>query len=290
MPCGKQVELVPGDLIGRSERAALCLSEPHISEAHAMVSLRSGELRLLALRGRFSVDGKAHAQIALKPGLRILLASRKPLFVEEVGLPPTVPGVSAEGLVPTVIAPVTSLRAHPRPEVLTGFQPEADAFLWSTGATLNARVGDGPAREVVAGDDVEVLGRVFCILAIPIAELTRAPTENSSEVGVPLHLILNYDTVHVIAGPHRITFDGIGARILSELASVRAPIAWQEIAKLIWGRDAVSEEVLRERWDSSIGRLRRKLKEARLRDLVHATRSGHVELVLGPGDTLEDRL
>ena len=255
-----------------------------------MVSLRSGELRLLALRGRFSVDGKVHAQIALKPGLRILLASRKPLFVEEVGLPTTVPGVSAEGLPPTVIAPVTSLRAHPLPQVATGFQPEADAFLWSTGATLNARVGDGPSREVVAGDTIDVLGRVFCILAIPIAELTRAPTENSSEVGAPLHLILNYDTVHVIAGPHRITFDGIGARILSELASVRAPIAWQEVAKIIWGRDAVSEDVLRERWDSSIGRLRRKLKEARLRDLVHATRSGHVELVLGPGDTLEDRL
>lgn len=47
-----------GDLIGRLWSAALCLSDPRVSEAHAMVSLREGQLRLLALRGLFAIDGK----------------------------------------------------------------------------------------------------------------------------------------------------------------------------------------------------------------------------------------
>jgi len=286
---GRSIDLAPGDLIGRSERAALFLSDPFISEAHAMVSLRSGELRLLALRGRFSVDGKPASQVVLRAGQRVVLASRRALLVEDVVLPAFVFGLDAPGLSRTIIAPVVSVRCLPTLEVQVGFLPDADLHLWMTGTRLHTRQGEGASREVKAGDAITVGGCRLTIVAIPIGDLSHAPTENASDVGVPLHIIVNYDTVHVIAGPQRLTFDGIGARILSELAAVKAPIAWQEIARMIWGREAVLEEVLRERWDSSIGRLRRKLKEARVRDLVHATRNGHVELVLGPGDTLEDR-
>jgi len=68
LPSGKLVALGPGDVIGRSDRAALCLSEPYISEAHAMVSLRSGELKLLSLRGPFSGDGQPPSQAPLPGG------------------------------------------------------------------------------------------------------------------------------------------------------------------------------------------------------------------------------
>lgn len=286
---GRLFDLGPGDIIGRSDRAALCLIEPHISEAHAMVSLRSGELRLLALRGRFTVDGKISAQVALQAGQRVVLASRTALEVEDVRLPAEVFGLSIDGGEPVLIPGVCGFESGELPRLWSGFLPEAKATLWTSGERLFARVGD-EVRELTAGDVLTVDGHV---LRIEMTGLDRshAPTLESSELGSPLHLILNFDTVHIIAGPHRLTLDGISARIVSELAAIRAPVAWQEVAKEIWGRESTREGGLRDRWDSSLARLRRKLAEARIRtNLVHVTRFGHIELVLGPGDTLEDRL
>jgi hypothetical protein len=54
-PRGEELELEPGDVIGRSWKAALWLQDPRVSECHAAVSLRDGGLRLIALRGRFSL-------------------------------------------------------------------------------------------------------------------------------------------------------------------------------------------------------------------------------------------
>ena len=39
-PDGRIYQLSHGDLVGRIWSAALCLSDPQVSEAHAMVSLR----------------------------------------------------------------------------------------------------------------------------------------------------------------------------------------------------------------------------------------------------------
>jgi len=291
LPDGQRVELGPGDLIGRSDRAALCLLEPHVSEAHAMVSLRSGELRLLALRGRFTVDGKPSAQATLRAGQRVVLASRTPLLVEEVRLPDEALAIVDGDLPPQLVASVCSLHLAPDARLVVGFSPEADAVLWTSGDRLFARVGGGATRELSAGDTLVVAERALRVVRVRPEVASRAATQDSAEVGAPLHLILNFDTVHIIAGPQRLTLDGIAARIVSELAAVRAPIAWQEIAREIWGRDDLPEAQLRERWDSSLARLRRRLGEARVRtNLVHSTRGGHVELVLDPGDTLEDRL
>jgi hypothetical protein len=299
LPSDAVVELGPGDIIGRSDRVALCLSEPYISEAHAMVSLRSGELRLLALRGRLAVGGKPSSQVVLALGQRIVLSSRLPLVVEDLQVPTQVLALTAEGIEPKVLAAVCSLTVVPSAtqsagstlELVSGFQPEADAVFWTTGSTLNVRIGDAPIRALAEGSELEVGGRHLRIATLAFSIPTHAPTMDSTEVGVPLHLMLNYDTVHLIAGSQRLTLDGISARILSELAAVGAPLAWQEVAREIWGRDTIPEPVLRERWDSSLARLRRKLQAARLRtDLVHTTRTGHVELVLGPGDTMEDRM
>lgn len=288
---GGLVELAAGDFIGRSDRAALCINEPHISEAHAMVSLRSSELVLLALRGNLSVDGKPAARAALRAGQRIVLASRTALDVEEVFLPKDVLTLALDDGPPCVVASVCAIRLAPEPEIVAGFAPDADALVWSSGLRHFARVYGGPAVEVVAGSELAVGDHVVHFADVPIDALSYAPTDHSYLVGAPLHLILNYDTVHIISGPARVTLDGIIARIVSELAAVRAPIAWQEVARLVWGADAPSEAALRERWDSNLARLRRKLKDARIRgDLVHSTGGGHVELLLGPGDTLEDRM
>jgi len=288
---GQLVELSPGDIIGRSDRAALCLSEPYISEAHAMVSLRSGELRLLAMRGRFSVDGRPASQVALRPGQRIVLASRAVLVVDAVAVPTEVLALAIDGLAPQVLSAVCSLSVAPSPHLVPGFVPDADAVFWTSGETLNARIAERPTEQLRVGSAFELHGRRCEVVALEFEAPSHAPTQESTEVGAPLHLILNYDTVHITAGAERLTLDNISARIVCELAAVRAPLAWREVARQIWGREPLAESVLRERWDSSLARLRKKLQAARLRtDLVHTTGNGLVELVLGPGDTVEDRM
>ncbi|MEL6348923.1 MAG: FHA domain-containing protein, partial [Myxococcota bacterium] len=70
---GRTVDLGPGDIIGRLAGAALRLNEAHISEAHALVSLRGDQLMLLALRGVLSVNGRPCASVVLQPGVVVHL-------------------------------------------------------------------------------------------------------------------------------------------------------------------------------------------------------------------------
>ena len=67
-------ELVHGDLIGRVWSAALPINDGRVSEAHAMISLREGELRLLGLRGAFALHGRPTSDLALEAGQRVQLA------------------------------------------------------------------------------------------------------------------------------------------------------------------------------------------------------------------------
>ena len=52
---GQRRDLGSGDIIGRMPTAALVLDDARVSEAHALITLRAGELRLLPLRGRCAV-------------------------------------------------------------------------------------------------------------------------------------------------------------------------------------------------------------------------------------------
>ena len=74
-------------MIGRVWSAALVLDDPRISEAHALVSLRNRSLRLMALRGALTVDGRDVDSVTLAPGLRVELADGVSLTVEAVELP-----------------------------------------------------------------------------------------------------------------------------------------------------------------------------------------------------------
>jgi len=291
LPCGQRATLRSGDIIGRSDRTALCIPAPHISEAHAMVSLRSGELRLLALRGRFSVDGKVQGQVILSEGQRVVLASRTALVVEALRLPTEVLALAIDGGPPHLVGSVSSLILHPEPRLVGGFVADAPALFWTSGDRLFARVGEAESRALSAGDSFAVADHVVSASLASLDRASCAPTADSPEVGAALHLILNFDTVHIIVGPNILTLDGIPARIVSELAEINGPIAWQEIATQLWGDLPGEAPGLRERWDSSLARLRRKLRGARIRtNLVHSNRTGQVELILTPADTLENRM
>ncbi|HNH46400.1 MAG TPA: FHA domain-containing protein, partial [Myxococcota bacterium] len=133
LPEGGTVELGPGDLIGRLWSAALSIPDPRISEAHAMISLRGEELKLLALRGRFAVEGRSQSGIVLAAGQRIALADGLELLVEEVTLPSAVFAIEGDGLPRVVVAGPCSLLTRPRPELVPRLIPEAPAWLWSDG-------------------------------------------------------------------------------------------------------------------------------------------------------------
>ncbi len=285
LPDGTQRELVHGDIVGRMPRAALSLNEPTLSEAHAMVSLRGSQMKLLALRGRLTVRGRSLAEVTLRKGMRIVLSSRVPLVVDDVSLPTTVLAVEAEGLPRQVISAVSALRTKPRLELSTGLAPDADALVWVHEDALYVRRAGEPDRALRAGDVMTIEGLEVRVVAVPLESAGLIST--LLDQAPPLKLIVRYDTVHIHSGDEVHVLDGFPARIVSELALIGGPCDWLTVAKELW--DAAEPAVLRERWDAALGRLRKKLKSLGLRtDLVRSTLSGQVELLLGPKDVVED--
>ena len=75
---------------------------------------------------------------------------------------------------------------------------------------------------------------------------------------------------------------------LSELVAVGAPGPWEDIAASLWS-EVSDRNQLRRRWDVLLFRLRQRLREGGVRpDLLRSSRVGLVELVLLPGDVVED--
>lgn len=288
-------ELSAGDILGRSSTCALGLRDPRISEAHAMVSLRGSSLKLLALRGRFAVGDKTVSEVELVPGLLIELARDLALEVVEVVLPSAVLGLEGDGLPRQILGGISSLRASgPRPELSPGFSADADALLFNDGPHWTLRLaGQAPAddRELVAGDTFELANKkTFRVVLVDLDAASHRATLVTGAFDPPLHLVVRYDTVHIHrVGEPSLALDGLLARIVSELATIRLPIAWEALAKDVWA-DEDDILALRRRWDTSIARLRRKLRESRIRaDLVRADGTGNFELFLLPGDTVDDQ-
>ena len=286
---GSRRELVHGDFIGRLRSAAMCLDDARISEAHAMVSLRERELRLIALRGGLAVDGRPVNEVALQAGQTVLLARGVGVQVEEVHLPSSVLGLEGRELPRQVLPPVASLITEGRLRVEAGYDDRAAAWVWSSGGSWRLRVGAAPTRDLAPGDRVELGAHELHAVAIPLEVAGQVPTRADGGVDAPLHIHANFDTVQI----HRergaaLVLGGIQARCVSELVALDGPAHWTVLAGLLWP-DAAPESV-RKRFDVMLSRLRRKLRDARVRtDLVHTDGAGQVELLLYPHDVIEDR-
>jgi len=277
--------------------AGLRINVPHISEAHALVSLRGAQLRLLALRGRLSVYGKPVTDVPLRAGLRVVLGGRTALEVEHVSVPEIVLALEGAGLTRPLLGGVLSLALGPPLEVRAGFAPDADLVLWVDGERVWAREPVRAAdamqwqnapgdRCLVAGDVLTVGGHELRIAAVPLGHSALSETAGGDGAMEPVELTLHYDTVHVVVGGERIVLDGIPARLVTELAIIGQPVAWEGVAQEIWGRGEPLPR-LREKWDSALARLRKKLKEGKLRrELVRSNHGGQVELVLLVGDSV----
>lgn len=293
LPDGSIRTLGPGDIIGRLWSSALFLDDARVSEAHALLSMRGDELRLLALRGRFTVDDRPTLEVALAAGQRVALARGLELVVAEVVIPDHVLGISGDGLPPQVLLGVASLQVTPHPAVLPGHVDEAEAWFWSTGPSgeegegWHYRLRQGPARLLEVGERFEVRGRWFEAVAVPLRQAAGAATVADQGLLEPITLTVRFSTAQIERGGQIIlTLDGVAARVLTELALVDGVAPWGTIAGELW-RKETDVAALRHRWDAAMTRLRRRLREVRVRpDLVRADGLGNIVLSLDPQDRL----
>lgn len=286
---GTERVLHPGDLIGRNASCAFPVTDPRVSEAHAMVSLRGTSLKLIALRGRFALDERVLTEVELVRGLRVELAKGLAAEVLEVALPSHVLALEAPGLPLQVLSGVCSLRVGARPELVPGFANDASALFFSDGQVWFVRL-NGEDRPVVAGDSIALDGLEVRAVAMSLAASGQAATLVHGRVDEPLVIVVRYDTVHIRQSTHpSVVLDGLLARIVSELAVIGLPVGWESVAREVWPDDA-DQLSLRRRWDTSVARLRKKLRDAGVRpDLVRADGTGNFELFLEAGDRLDDQ-
>lgn len=286
VPGGQELEVGHGDLIGRLWYAAVHLDDPRISEAHGLFSLRGGALRLLGLRGRFAVDGRPTADVELAPGLKIILADGLALEVLAVDLPSHALGLVTDGMPPRMLPGTCALVHDPTPTLAPPTDPRARAWLWRASGGWRIRVPGQADRGVADGDELAVDGRRWRVLEVPTG-VAADPTRAEGGIDQPLRIVARYSTVHVFRQGHEpLLLQGLSARLVSELVAFGCPVPWTTLVEELWPTGGSRKQL-----DMALVRLRARLREARVRtDLVRPDGCGSIELVLRPGDLVEDAL
>ena len=287
---GQKHTLLHGDLIGRLWTARLQLSDPRVSEAHAMVSLRGGQLKLLALRGLFAVDGKPRKDLVLAVGQRISFARGLQIEVLAVTLPSSVLGLVGDELPRQPLPGAGYLVLRPNPAILSRAQEGHVAAFWSTGDGWRVQRPGHPSEELAEGWTLQVADHRFTAVSISITHAGQQKTHMVGAVSAPLRLELHFDTAHIHReGVPTLTLHGHPARLLSELAVVGTAVGWEDLAITLWSAE-VHRDRLRRRFDTVLTRLRGKLRAGGVRtDLVKFDGAGNLALVLQPGDAIDDR-
>ena len=284
LPDDRRVTVGHGALIGRLRRADVFLADPRISEAHALLTLRGRQLRILALRGKLVIDGQRGVDRRLEAGMTVHLAPGVNLRVLDVRLPTHVLGLRLPGLGTVVLEGDTSIFTEPV-RVMPGCSPEASEWVWPREEGW-ARRGGEPIP-VHPGDRWAVGSTTIEAVAVP---LEGGPeTEAGTGFTTPLTIELYFDTVHLKRrGRDVVVITRASARILTEIALSAVPLSWSDLARQVWS-DA-DEPTLRARWDTQIYRLRRRLRRHGIDPgLVRSDGTGLVELVLRLDDVIVDR-
>ncbi len=275
-----------GDLIGRTPTAAVVIDDPRVSEAHAIISLRKGELHVIALRRLVIANGKPVEECVLSPGLTLTIVDEIMLTVERVEAPRMVLALTLPSGETQLLSQVASVTTTP-PRLHGKLLQEARAVIWSTGERWRARIGERTV-EVQAGDELIVDDLRFVFTLLPIGQASADSTDGA-EVAAPLRLVAFYDSIQLYQRNRKVhTLGGTGARIISELVACGGPTRWEVVAREIWP-DEIDTAPLRHRWDVALGRLRARLRSAGVRDLIHSDGSGQLALELYDGDVVEDK-
>lgn len=289
-PDGTVAELTHGDLIGRLGTAALHFDDARISEAHAMISLRGQELKLLALRGRFTLGSKPLSELTLVAGQRIFFARDLPVLVENVALPEAVMALSGDGLPQQILTGATTLSVGESGlELHTGYRSGAAALVWNRDDRWRIRIGEEPAADLQPGATFQIDGHTLRAVAIPLSQLDDGRTVHRGAIGRPLRIVAQYDAAQIHReGEPTLVLSGISARLLSELVAFGGPVDWPVLAGEVWS-NIQDRHRLRRNLDVSLTRLRKKLERARIRpNLVHSDGGGKIALMLAEGDQAED--
>lgn len=293
---GTEYQVFPGSLVGRLVTADVMLSDPRVSEAHALVSLRGRSLRLLALRGLLLVDALEVDSVELRPGLVIELAKGLTLTVESVELPSH--ALLLCGAVPDAVelrASVYSLVPEQRVDgpavrLVVGFVEGAEGHLWYSGGRLWTRLSGRGAEPLNVGSPWSVAGCAMRVIRVPLGDTSDTEAEHSRpRSGFVLHA--RYTTVHVQHARGTSVITGKPANLISELVRFAGkPVPWDLLAREIWSSEA-DRSLLRKSFDSTMRRLRAQLHDLELReDLVRLDGSGNVELVLMANDRMVDEM
>jgi len=279
--------------VGRSFAADVVLEDGCISEAHALVSLRGQALVLFALRGRIRCDGRDVPRVTLATGQVIQLAPEVELVVEQVSLPDEVLAVVGVNVaIPRqILAGVLSLMNDgEQPHLEEGVQRDAAALIFSDGLSWFVRT-TGTPKAVVDGDVFESKGTKIRFEAVKIEHAAVVETAPGQPLEGRIRLLSHFDTVKVWRedAPERpLTLAGVASRLVAELLAFGGPVRWELVAKAVWGDG--DEGVLRHRLDVTLQKVRKRLDEHGIRrDLVSAHRTGHLELLLHPGDQADDQ-
>ncbi len=288
-PDGILHSLHHGSLIGRIGTADLVLDDVRISEAHAMVSIRGGQLHLLSLRGRFAVAGKPVSSLVLQEGQQIWFARDLALEVVALSLPEHVMALESDAFPRLILSQTVAVMGGPTPRALSGYRPDADALFWNRDDQWHVQLQDEAARPVGPGDRVDVQGLEVQVVRVGLERAGGAATHLSGGISGQLRIVAAWDSVQIHQdGQLAVVLSGVLARLFSELAIIGGPVEWETLATEVWGTD--ERYRLRRKLDQSILRLRRKLEASLVRnDLVHSDGKGLLELLLQEGDLVEDR-
>lgn len=284
------IEVSPGEFIGRSDMATLCVDDPRVSEAHAMVSLRGQSLKLLALRGRFVVDGKVSSEATLKKGLEVELARGLKLHCVGVSMPKSLPGIEIEGMPPFLLTGTMTFFLENPIRVSNSFDPRGDMIFWAVGNRWRASVGREPAREVSIGDLIEHEGVTLKITAHPIQNAAQTATKLSLRVPMTLYDLGNAVRIERDGEP-TLLVSGIPGKIFAALLKDEQTKDWRDIAAFVWPGDASLQSALRRRFDAGLSRLREKVSSLTTdgEELVRLDGAGMLTLALGEHDRIEER-
>ena len=284
---GRGFALQPGDLIGRMAGAALSLNDGRISEAHALISLRGGALRLLALRGLFTVDDQLVAAVTLVPGLRVELAPGLAFTVAGLALPDRVAALSGEGLNLQALTSLSSLLLDPDPRISPRYEPDAAAVLWSRGDGWRLQPAGEETRPLGEGEPFEVGGRRFVLGSMPLAHAGPGITERTE--ARPLTIRFAGSAVELRRGDGAsVTLRGNGAHLIRELVEFAGPVDWYTLARQVWpDGPCVDRTRLRARLDTTLKRVRARLRDGGVgAGVLVFTQTGQVELLSQPGDRI----
>lgn len=253
-----------------------------------MISLRGERWMLLALRGRFALDGRTLTELELQSGQEIAFAPEIQVRVLSAELPSEVLGVVVGDSPRVALQSTTSVFADGT--LVPGWREGAEGWLWSAEDGLRWRSRGGGTQRLAAGDVFEAGAIRGEVVAVPLSELGSGDTLMEGSLQAPLQIVAQFHTVHLHPeGRETVLLEGVPGRIVSELVACGGPVQWQVLAGQIW-REEASVDVLRQRWDASLQRLRSRLRAGGIRaDLVRSDRTGYVELVLAPGDRVVDR-